>query len=199
MSDSLIGVLMQQLGPDAIGKIAQQLGTDNRSTNRAVAGALPALLDAITNNASDKNGAEALDGALSRDHDGSLLDNLGGFLDSPDLDMGSGILRHVLGGRQDDVQQKLGATSGVDGAKMASLLAMLAPIVMGALGKARAKNNLDAGGLGDMLQNERTQAGASADLGGIGKMLDRDGDGNFMDDLAKMGTSLLGGYLKSRR
>ena len=52
-----------------------------------------------------------------------------------------------------------------------------------------------------MLGREQERAGGDAGqaMGMVGKLLDRDGDGDFTDDIAKMGAGLLGNLLGGRR
>ena len=50
----------------------------------------------MARNTSNQQGAESLHNALQKDHDGSILDNLGGFLNNAQSGPGAGILRHVL-------------------------------------------------------------------------------------------------------
>ncbi len=202
MSGSILDVVTQALGSGGARQISQQLGIDEGTANAAIGGAIPVLMGALARNASSGNGAGALAGALDRDHDGSILDDLGGFLGGGGAESaGAGILKHVLGGRQPQVEQGIGAASGLDPAKAGVLLKMLAPIVMGALGKTQRSQGLDSGGLGAILgQEQRRMERKEPGLGGmLGSLLDRDGDGSAMDDLAKIGGSLLGGLFGGRR
>ncbi len=201
MSDSVLDLVTQALGSSGTRQIGQQLGLDNDATANAISSALPVLMGALARNTSSSGGESALAGALDRDHDGSILDNLGGFLGGGGAQsVGEGILRHVLGGRQPQVQQGLGQATGLDAGKMGALLSMLAPVVMGALGKAR-RGQGGAGGLGAMLgQEQRRMERRDPGLGGmLGGLLDADGDGSVADDLAKIGGSLLGSLLGGRR
>ena len=114
------------------------------------------IVAALARNASDPAGADALNGALERDHDGSLLEDLGGFLGGgASSSIGGAILGHVFGGQRGSVESSLGRSTGLDGASIAKLLAMLAPIVMAALAKKRGQEGLDSGGLTDLLGGER--------------------------------------------
>ena len=70
-------------------------------------------------------------------------------------------------------------------------MTMLAPVLMGAMGKAKKENGLDAGGISGLLSGMAAQSGG---IGGILSMLDKDGDGEVMDDVKDMGTGLLGGF-----
>ena len=51
------------------------------------------------------------------------------------MDMGGAILGHVFGGQQGNVAAALGKSTSLRSGQILQLLAMLAPIVMGVLGK----------------------------------------------------------------
>src|SRR5699024_3739069 len=149
ISDLLSGGLGQQV----IDGISQQAGTSKEETSSVVNSATPVLLGMLKNNASSKEGAAGILGALNQ-HDGSILDNLGGFLNSGNTADGENILSHILGNKKGAVENQLSRTTGVSNAGVSKILALLAPIVMGQLGKqARSGNVSTEGGLNDMLGN----------------------------------------------
>jgi hypothetical protein len=82
----------------------------------------------------------------------------------------------------------LSQTTGLDAGKAGQLLIMLAPLVMGALGRAKQERGLDAGGLSNLLAGERVNLNQSAPgvMGMLGRFLDRDGDGSVIDDVGGM-------------
>ena len=184
---SLLDMLQQRLGGDAVNQISRQLDTDPASTRTAIAAALPMLVGALARNAQDPGKAGALANALGR-HDGSVLDDVAGYLGRGDTGDGDGILGHVLGGKKETVQTGLGQAAGLDPAKAGTLLAMLAPLVMGALGKAQREKGLDTGGLAGMLGSEQQRAADAAPgvMGMLTSLLDRDRDGSVMDDIGAM-------------
>jgi hypothetical protein len=192
---------MEQLSGGAARQIGQQLGVDEGAASKAIAGALPMVLGGLARNAQQQGGADALLGALDRDHDGSVLDDVAGYLGKGPDRQGDGILGHVFGGRRSAVESTLGQASGLDSAKAGQLMAMLAPVVMGALGKQKRAQGLDASGLAAMLGQEQQRASGSAGqaMGMVGKLLDRDGDGDIKDDVAKLGAGLLGSLLGGKR
>lgn len=194
---SLLKELTQTLSGSALDALSGQLGADKNTTNAAIGAALPMIISALGKNASNQSGAEALGNALAKDHDGSILDNLGGFLGSTDNGPGAAILKHVLGGKQNQAQAGISQLSGMDPAMAGKLLENLAPVVLGMLGKKQRSGGLDIGGLAGMLINERSavQSNAGGGLGNIlGGLLDADGDGSFLDDVGGM----LGGMLGKR-
>jgi hypothetical protein len=182
---SLLDMLQQRLGGDAVNQISSRLGTDPANTRTAIAAALPMLVGALARNAQDPGKAGALASALGR-HDGSVLDDVAGYLGrGGDTGDGDGILGHVLGGRKETVQTGLGQAAGLDPTRAGTLLAMLAPLVMGALGKAQREKGLDTGGLAGMLGSEQQWAADAAPgvMGMLTSLLDRDHDGSVMDDI----------------
>jgi hypothetical protein len=179
---SILDSVRQQLDADTIQQISQSLGADPAATANAVSLAVPALLGGLSHNAADPQGAAALDSALNA-HDGSILDNLGGLLGGAGAGaagggIGGAILGHIFGARRGPVEAGVGKASGLDAAQTAKLLAMLAPIVMGVLGRMKQKNGVDATKLPDVLNAGREQA-------------EQETPG--LDDLLRMGTSVLGG------
>jgi hypothetical protein len=190
---SILDMLSQQLGGDVVKQMSARLGTDEGTVNNAIAAALPILLGGLARNSTTPQGADALASALARDHDGSILDDLGGFLGSGNMGAGPSILGHIFGGKTDAMASVLGRASGMNAGSAASLLAILAPLVMGALGRTQRQGGLDSGGLADMLGNERARLEqSSSGLGGLIQMLDFDGDGQIMDNIGQIAGTLGG-------
>ena len=199
-SSDLLGSLMQQLGGNGVNEIARSVGLSSSDVGNVLAGAVPAMMAGLTRNAASSGGAEGLLGALDRDHDGSILDDVMGYLGGGgNLAGGAGILGHVLGGRQANVESAVSKSSSVDLASVGKIMAMVAPLIMGALGKAKRQQGFDASGLAAALgQQERAarQVSPSA-VDMFTRMLDSDGDGDSMDDIVKLGSGLLGGLFKA--
>lgn len=181
----MMDLLTKKLDGDTTERIGREIGADPSATSAAIATALPVLLAALSRNAASPEGAQSLHQALANDHDGSILDNLGGFLGKAQEGPGAGILEHVLGDRQEPTAQAVGRVSGLDKRQVMALLVTLAPVVLGVLGRAQRQRQLDSNGLASMLGDERTQqTQAAPDLMGMAtKLLDRNNDGSIMDDV----------------
>ncbi|MDQ3799169.1 MAG: DUF937 domain-containing protein [Acidobacteriota bacterium] len=206
---SLQDLLGNQQGSEAVEQISRDVGAEPGAVNSAIQMALPAILGGLAKNAADAQGAQSLDNALERDHDGSILDNLGGLGNlifgggreperqsspSRQTDAG-GILGHVFGNNQGQVAEQISQRSGLSSGQVAQILMLLAPIVMGYLGRQKREQNLDAGGLSNWLGGQQQQIQNAPQGGFLNSMLDRDGDGSSMDDIASMAMN----YMTNRR
>ena len=190
--DSIIRLLVSQLGGGAVGQISEQLGIDEDKAQQAVGMALPVIIGALNRNTASADGAEALTSALQRDHDGSILDDLARAVTQPEtLDDGAAILGHVLGDRRSRVEQSVSRATGLDAAQISQIFSILAPIVLGALGQMQRKKNLDAQGMSNLLQEERSTVEQTAS--GLAQLLDMDGDGDVSEEIVSLGSNLLGG------
>ena len=198
--DSILKMLMSQVADKNLGDISRQLGKDEGTTGKALNDAVPSLLMALAKNSANPEGARSLSNALSKDHDGSILDNIGGFLGNAQAGPGAGILRHVLGEKRGAVEQGLSSRSGLDASSVGKLLEMVAPLILGQLGKAKRERNLDSNGLADLLQGERryVERQSPEPMSMIGKLLDMDGDGSAADDAARIGFNIFKRFFGKR-
>ena len=194
----ILDLLNSDLGKTIISGVSGSTGTDQNKTSSVLTMALPVLMKAMERNASTPEGAQGLMGALSSKHDGSILDNLsglfGGGVDANVKADGDKILGHVLGAKQQGVEQVIGQKAGLDAGTVGNILKVAAPLLMGVLGKQANQNNVSSqsdisGLLGGLLGGSSTQNEQSF----LEKILDADGDGSVIDDVAGM---VLGGSNK---
>ncbi len=168
---------LNQLLDEHSGEVSRRIGADEAKTREAMHAAVPALLAAF---GSEANRSAGMRDAIRRDHDGSILDQLSDYLGgTAQLDArttnGAGILDHVLGGgNQETMARALSAKSGIDLGSIMKLLPLLAPILMGMLGR---KSDATPGGgfslddLGSILGREREDA--KSKMPDIGDILDQ--------------------------
>ena len=191
--EALLGLLQGQ----DLGNLASQVGGNEGEVKNGVMAALPAMLAALGKNAGTEKGAEELNNALEKKHDGSILDNLSGYLSNPDLKDGAGILNHLFGNQTSNVANAVSQSSGLDTNGSMKMLQMLAPILMGILGQQKKQNNLDAKGLGNLTSmlasNFGSEAGTSGIMETVTNLLDANKDGNVMDDIMGMVGKFFGG------
>jgi len=194
----ILDLLNSDLGKTIVSGVAGQTGQDETKTSGLLTMALPVLMKAMERNASTPEGAEGLMGAITGKHNGSILDNLGGLFGGEDSEQvtqdGDKILGHVLGNKRAGIEHVLGQKAGMDSGSVASILKVAAPILMGVVGKQAKQNNVSSsndltGLLGSLLGGNSAQAEQNF----LEKILDADGDGSIIDDVAGM---VLGGNKK---
>jgi len=209
---SLTQGLAAQLSGAPVQEIAQQLGIPPEQAQGAIATALPLLMGALGNNASQPQGAQALHAALQNHAGGSDITNvlgsvLGGAMGGAGGGQGNDtvgrMLGHIFGGQQTQATQGLGQATGLGNDKTQMLLRILAPIVMAYLanhmfgGQQQASAPVasqDSGpqGLGDVLGREVEQMGQQQG-GGLGGLLGQVLGGNAGGGLGGILGGILGG------
>jgi hypothetical protein len=165
MAANLVSVVMQFLTPDMIAKIASVLGLDRTVAQKAIGGVVPALLASLADVASTPTGARQLTNTLAQQQPGAL-ESLKGLIGSSGqsnlAETGSSMLSGLFGGGAlDTMAQSIGKFAGLDGASSKSLLGMLGPVVLGALGQQQRSAGLDAGGLASLLASQKDQIAAA--------------------------------------
>lgn len=179
-------LLNSEIGKQLVKSISEKTGINPAQAGDVVSSSVPALLVQMQNNVLSGEGATGLLSALtSGKHDGSILDNLGGFLQGGDFSDGDRILKHVAGNKQDTMVQGLSAKTGVDSSIISKILPMLAPIIMGYLGKQTKDSGVtsspDLGGLLGGLLGGGNSSDNGSSLGGslLTSVLDQNGDGKL--------------------
>jgi hypothetical protein len=188
----ILDLLNSDLGKTIISGVSGQANQPQNKTQDVLTMALPVLMAAMKRNAATPQGAEGLIGALNnQQHDGSILDNLEGLfsggVDENVINDGNKILGHVLGSKQQHIEQALGAKSGMDANSVAQIMKIAAPLLMGLLGKQSKEQNVNSPSgieslLGSLLGGNSPQQEQSF----LESMLDADGDGSVIDDVAGM-------------
>lgn len=110
-------MVREHLGENGLAQLTQHLGIDPSTAEAAVAAALPMLVGAMSNTASQPGGAPV-----------------------PPMAAGNpvgGLLGNLLGGNHADISQQVSKSSGLDIQTAEKALLFLAPIVMSKLAQKR--------------------------------------------------------------
>lgn len=190
---NLVSLAMQFLTPDMIGRIASGLGLDKGLAGKAISAALPSILAGIVGSSAKPDGLKALTSALGS-QDPGLLGNLAGMLGGSNqsslISNGASMLSNVLGGSATGaLAGAVAKFAGIGEGPSKSLLGMLAPVVMGTLGKQQQSAGLDAGGLAKMLMGQKDNI-ASAMPSGFAQLL---GGSGLLDSIGPNLKALSGG------
>ena len=192
-----MSIINNLLGSDSgellIKGLSSQIGQSKSQTNNLMSMAIPVLLKAMQRNSSSKEGASRLLSAISNKHDGSILNKLENVFtgtESTDLEKdGEKILGHVLGQRQQNIQNALSIQSGIDASSVSRVLKMAAPVVMGLLGKQHREQNASNTDENGISNNIMSLVGATSENNNqsfFESILDADNDGSIIDDVAEV-------------
>jgi hypothetical protein len=194
--------LLNQMG--GISSVARELGVSESEAQNGAAALLPAILGGFKKQVqSQPTGLAGLAGTLGQLGGGGLMDNVLSAQPT-DVNRGNDVLGQIFGSKDVSraVAQNAAGSTGLDPALLKRMLPMLAMLAGGYLSKktgglaGQATQSGQDGGLGGMLgqvlgRQTSEQSGARG-AGGIGSMLDLDGDGNPLDDIIGMAGKFMG-------
>lgn len=192
-----MSIINNLLGSDSgellIKGMSSQIGQSKSQTNNLMSMAIPVLLKAMQRNSSSKEGASGLLSAISEKHDGSILNKLENVFtgtESTDLEKdGEKILGHVLGQSEQNIQNALSIQSGIDASSVSRVLKMVAPVVMGLLGKQQREQNAsktDENGVSNTIMSLVGATSENNNQSFFESILDADNDGSIIDDVAEV-------------
>jgi hypothetical protein len=165
MPINLVSVISQFLTPEVIATIARTLGLDTSVIGKAAVAAVPALLGSLSGAASSQEGSGKLFETVTSQRP-VTPDGLANALAGPGkealIQNGSSLLSSLLGGSAlTALAGAIGKYAGLGQGTGASLVGLLAPLVLGALGKQTAEARLDASGLSQLLASQKDNIAAA--------------------------------------
>ncbi|MBL0924712.1 MAG: DUF937 domain-containing protein [Sphingomonadaceae bacterium] len=188
-----IASVLKQTG--AIGKVAQQLGVNEQVAEAGAAALLPAILGGFKKTTqAQPGGLEGLGGLLGGLGGGGLFDAVVSPEPTP-VEKGNDVLGQIFGSKEvsRQVAGNASAQTGIDPSLLKKMLPILAMLVAGYLAKQSGGGQpggglggILGGALGGLLGGGGQSAPAGGGLGGLGSLLDMDGDGNPLDDIIGM-------------
>jgi outer membrane protein OmpA-like peptidoglycan-associated protein len=169
--------VFKDLAGDQLANLAGDLvGASKQETAIAMDSVLPALMGGLLGKVSDEKSAGGfMDFLGNNDLNGGLLDNIGDLFGSPEkssglMGMGGTILNFLMGNKTNAVIDLLTRVTGMDNAKMGSLLKIAAPFLMSFIGKKVKSENMGAGGLLGLLNSQRDYVKEAAPAGLLGSL-----------------------------
>lgn len=198
---SLIDLLTGNAGNQVASEAENKFGISKNQVIALLAVAAPLVISYLRKKSQESaSDAEALNTALDKDHDGSILNDPSQAVARQQE--GGSILDHIFGGEKSTVENQLSQNTGISMDKIGPILAMLAPIIMGYIGKEKKSSGVTSGGglgdlLGGILGNAQSQAQSQGSnplndiLGGVLGGGQSQSSGNPLNDI--LGSVLGGG------
>ncbi|MGN6418841.1 MAG: DUF937 domain-containing protein [Pseudobacter sp.] len=157
MSFNLLDSVKGLFSSDLISKMSSSFGESEGGIQKAIGGAIPAVLTGLLNKAGSTDGAASLLN-LSKDAASSgILGNLGGLLDGGGNLLGKGMdmLKGLFGDKTNAITSMIANFSGIRESSASSLLSVAAPAALGTVGKQVTQNNLGVSGLTSWLAQQK--------------------------------------------
>lgn len=163
---SLLDLITGNTGNQVAEQAESKFGISKNQIIALLVVAAPLVISYLKKKSENPDEANKLNAALDKDHDGSILSDPSQALNRGQE--GDSILSHIFGGEKANVENQLSANTGISMDKIGPILAMLAPVIMGYIGKEKQANNVTSGGglgdlLGGILGNSSQAAQASND------------------------------------
>jgi len=169
-----IDEFMNSMGPEVSQQLARNLGINKRTAMQIIPQVAPLILGGLQRQKMDYGGEERVDHILNKYGSASVLDDIGELFSQKIQDSTADPrLGGLLGDSGVQASNALQNKFNLDAGTAMKIIPMLAPVILGFLTKKR-----DADGLGSS---------------GIAAMLDADGDGSILDDIAGMFLQNTGG------
>ncbi len=156
------------IGSTVTSAVARMLNIEESKAKWIVSAAVPLMIAALNYNAKSKNQGASIDRALDQ-HSGSILGNLSGLLSGGPTNDGNKIVGHIFGNNTGYVTENLSQKTGLSAGQVGSVLAVLAPVVMGYLGQQKQQAQ-SGGGMADLiggLLGGGQSSGAGGLIGGL--------------------------------
>ena len=143
---NLLGILLKtMLTEGALKALAKKTGLNQKQLKKLLPLAVPMLLKMLTKNASEKDGALSLLGALTQH---TSKKPMAQQIEEADTDDGDKIIGHILGKRKDQDLLTLSNQSGLSQKEVQSVLSGIAPALLSGL--SAATNSGSASGKVDL-------------------------------------------------
>ncbi|MCB0731887.1 MAG: DUF937 domain-containing protein [Ignavibacteriae bacterium] len=176
---NLLDDFMGSMGSQVTSQLSSQLGIDKGVAGAIIPQVLPMILGGLKKQKDNFGGEQRVDHILNKYGSSSVLDDIGGLFSQKAQDQNPDpALGGLLGDAGIQASKLFGKQFNLDGNTASKIIPMLAPVILGFL-----------------TQKKDSGAGSS----GIASLLDADGDGSVLDDVAGFLMSGLGGSSSSSK
>lgn len=153
----IFDIVQQQLSAGALQQVAQQAGIDPSVAQQAVTAAVPMILGGMAQHASQPQNAEVIHAEADK-----YSSRAGALGNLPNVFTGQGesggLLGKMVGHRHDAIQDGVASAAGIDKAKAAKVIGVLAPVVLGAIALKKHQDGLSPADVPGSLQQAHQEA-----------------------------------------
>lgn len=168
---NIIQDLTSLVSSQVLSKAANQLGESESGISSVIGSLAPTILAGLLNKSNDSSAFGDIFNSLSNKNNASFLDDLGGLIGGGNLaqndpkDIAGGLMGSLFGNKVGGILDIVTSLAGVKKSSSSSLLGMVAPMIMGYLGKKIMNGGLNASGLASLLSGQKDNITAALPSG----------------------------------
>jgi len=155
---NLLKIVKDQVSDNFLNKASEVIGGSPASTQKAIGALIPSFMGSVVTKASTESGASDLLSMIKNggynSNAGSTEMNLMNNKTNEILSKGENLVSKLMGNNADNLVSRISSFSNLTKGGTSKLLSMVAPMVMGAIGKQVSQNNLNANGLRDLIKDQ---------------------------------------------
>ena len=178
----LMDILLNSGNGDLVKHVSKTAGLDESSANDLLKTLGSAMMGSLKGRVeSDKHDSSGLEDLLKDSKYANMIDSPSEHYNNPKMkDYGDDLLSHITGSKENSINiaNEVAQKTGVSSSLIKSLLPMLAPLVIGTLGKG-------------MFGGSNTPSSSESSGSLLSSLLDFDNDGSVLDDVAGMAMKYL--------
>lgn len=155
----IIGDLMKQVGTgENLAALSSAVGGDEKGVQSALSLALPMLMGSMAKTASKPEGADLVTSMIGQMGGSAPTDDLATYLATPAAPGGTDIVSSLLGSQMGTIQNAISQKTGLPPAIVSTLLAIVTPMIFGAVSKQFTGTKIDSTGLNTLLGDQAKMA-----------------------------------------
>jgi len=159
MSFNVLDTVKGLFTNDLVSKAASSLGESESSISSAISGAVPSVLGGLISKVSSgEQGASSIFQLAKSAAGSGILGNLDNVFSGSSnlLSSGTDMLKSIFGDKLSSITNAIAGQAGISQSSSASLMSMVAPAALGAIGQHAQQNNLGASSVGQMLLSQKS-------------------------------------------
>jgi OmpA-OmpF porin, OOP family len=160
---NLLDMAKSYLTNELVSKASGALGESEGGISKILSAAVPSLIGSIADKASTADGAHEVAKMAADHHNSGILGSLGNFFGGDDSSnsmqsSGGNIISSLLGSKGSMLTSLISNFAGSQSGSVGKILGMVAPAILGMIGKHSADNNVSASGLGSLMAGQKDLA-----------------------------------------
>ena len=167
MSLNLLDASKEMFSNEIINKASAYLGENESGVSKALSAVVPAIFSGLASKASTAEGANIVAQEAQQQNHSGIIDNISALFTNNNglMNKASGFVNNLFGNKSDAITSLISGFSGLKNASVSSIFALASPLILSLIGKHAAANNMNAGAVAALLNDQRPHIEAATPAG----------------------------------